>query len=237
MSKSSSKNEPPFELKHRVTGAIILVLIAVLVIPLMLSEPALEASNQAGDGSKTTNKTFRSRIVPLNIDNINGVANTSSGLSDTNTTVLSDNKPALLDLTNSQGTNLSASEESNSVTATQTTAVVMTQQPDANQVIESSATPSSAQDSKTTINLPEEQNQQGWVVRVGTFSKDANVESVSTLLTNSGFKPRKTAVSTSLGSSTRVWLGPYAKKQTAEKISDRLKSLIGEKGYVTRTNS
>ena len=85
--------------------------------------------------------------------------------------------------------------------------------------------------------LPEESNQSGWVVRVGTFSKVANVESVSTLLTNSGFKPRTTAVDTSLGKSTRVWLGPFARKETANKISDRLKSLIGEKGYVTRNNS
>jgi len=83
----------------------------------------------------------------------------------------------------------------------------------------------------------EDSSDSGWVVRVGTFSKKANVDSVSTLLNNSGFSPKTKLVDTSLGKSTRVWLGPYAKRETANKISERLKSLIGEKGYVTRTNS
>jgi cell division septation protein DedD len=113
--------------------------------------------------------------------------------------------------------------------------VVMTKKPtDSGKKTAANTTEKSA---TNPTRVAEKQIQQGWVVRVGTFSKKANVESVSTLLTNSGFKPRTTAVSTSLGNSTRVWLGPYAKKQTADEISARLKSLIGEKGYVTRVNS
>ena len=75
----------------------------------------------------------------------------------------------------------------------------------------------------------------GWAVRVGTFSKQANADSVSTLLAGNGFTAHKTTVQTALGdNATRIWLGPYAKKETAGEISLRLLVLIGEKGFVTK---
>ncbi|MGI9317853.1 MAG: SPOR domain-containing protein, partial [bacterium] len=235
--------EPEYELKHRITGAVIMVMTAVIVIPLLLSDPALEANN---DNSQTQqhqgNKTFRSKIVPLNLNNVNG--NGEEDQSDV--TVIEDSRPALLDLTKPQTEQSNASEtstEDQENSDTQTT-LVMTQE--ATKAVDNEPSKAAEPEQETTTvtqppeevaKLPEEQNLDGWVVRVGTFSKKANVDSVSSLLTNSGFKPKTTVVSTSLGPSTRVWLGPYAKRETADKISDRLKSLTGEKGYVTRTSS
>ncbi len=234
MTKANNKPKPAYELKHRITGAVIIVLVAILVIPLLLSEPALEASYESGDESQSTTKTFRSRIVPLNISNVNGNTDSDSAVTGLDTTVIKDSKPALLDLTKPENS-APANPEGNSQKQIETTTVVMTQKSagsDQKNPKKSTKKPDSNQTGAT-----EAQIQQGWVVRVGTFSKEANVVSVSILLTNSGLKPRTTAVSTSLGNSTRVWLGPYAKKQTADEVSARLKSLIGEKGYVTRTNS
>ena len=224
-----------------------MVLTAVIVIPLLLSEPALEANIEESQAQQG-NKTFRSKIVPLNINNVN---NGSEQDQDTDVTVIEDSRPALLDLTKSDQAQNSDIQDSDT-----STALVMTQEATKEEKtvekIEQITTSNEAEkqsDKKTAqqesepvqseqvAKLSEQESAEGWVVRVGTFSKQANVESVSSLLTKSGFNPKTTPVSTSLGPSTRVWLGPYAKRETADKISDRLKSLTGEKGYVTRTSS
>lgn len=245
MNKSVTKPVPEYELKHRLTGAIIMVMLAVVVIPVLLSKPSLEANNDGLQTQQSGTKTFRSKIVPLNINNVNGNVGDVDDIEQSEATVIDDSRPALLDLTKSQPAQQKSEESSTK------TALVMTQEPA--KTAETTPSQTSENEKKTkqeqapeatkkkqpeqVAKIPEEQNLEGWVVRVGTFSKKANVDSVSSMLTNSGFKPKTTSVSTSLGPSTRVWLGPYAKRETADKISDRLKSLTGEKGYVTRTSS
>ena len=75
----------------------------------------------------------------------------------------------------------------------------------------------------------------GWAVRVGTYAKQTNADSVATALAGNGFTAHKTAVQIALGgNATRIWVGPYAKKETAGEVSLRLQVLIGEKGFVTK---
>lgn len=245
MSKTVDQPDPEYELKHRITGAIIMVMTAVIIIPLLLSKPALEASNDGTQTQTQGSNTFRSKIVPLNLSNVNGNGDQTQ---ESDVTLIEDSKPALLDLTKPQEAENDATASSETQTAlvmtqeqakSESTGATAEQQPKQDAITASQVEEpqSKVEEPKEVAKLPEEQVLDGWVVRVGTFSKKANVESVSSLLTNSGFKPRTTQVSTSLGPSTRVWLGPYAKRETADKISDRLKSLTGEKGYVTRTSS
>ncbi|MBX2867521.1 MAG: SPOR domain-containing protein [Acidiferrobacterales bacterium] len=248
--------EPEYELKHRLTGAAILVILAVVVIPLFLSEPALEANSSVEEDGVAV-QTFRSRIVPLNLNNVNGSDQSASDLQSSN---VDDRKPALLDLTLSSEAEQAASEPTEKP---KKTALVMTQDQSKGpskealkkltqaetkikkpeEITEKKQKVAAVEPKTTAASKPKKASGQeqvtsaGWVVRVGTFSKQANVDSVSILLNNSGFNPKTKSVDTSLGKSTRVWLGPYAKRETADKISVRLKSLIGEKGYVTRTNS
>jgi DedD protein len=245
MSKTVDQPEPEYELKHRITGAIIMVMTAVIIIPLLLSKPALEASNDSTQAQNQASNTFRSKIVPLNLSNVNENGDQTQ---ESDVTLIEDSKPALLDLTKPQKADDEATPSSETQTAlvmtqeqtkSESTTETAEQQPkqEATSTSQVEETKSKAEEPKQVVKLPEEQVSEGWVVRVGTFSKKANVESVSSLLANSGFKPKTTQVSTSLGPSTRIWLGPYAKRETADKISDRLKSLTGEKGYVTRTSS
>ena len=77
----------------------------------------------------------------------------------------------------------------------------------------------------------------GWAVRVGTFSKTENVSAISALLKSHGFNAQYTTVQTTSGTATRIWLGPYTKKKTAEKISIRLQAITGEQGYVIKQPS
>jgi DedD protein len=248
MPQSSQKQEPIYELKHRITGAIILMSAAVLIIPILLSEPGAEAKSTTRQAGAAEN-TFRSRIVPLDISNVNRPVGESGGELPLSTR--EDSRPALLDLTvkarpESPEEIAAASPSEPNQADEPAPALVMTREKkDSDEEKNSSPAASppeteSKAEIRTADAAPATAQQPagpGWVVRVGTFSRQANVESVSTLLSNSGFEPRTTPVTTSLGESTRVWLGPYAERETADRISDRLKSLTGEKGYVTRTSS
>ncbi len=73
----------------------------------------------------------------------------------------------------------------------------------------------------------------GWRVGVGVFHELENVESVSSLLRGSGFEVHLTKVTIASGEATLVWLGPFAEKEAAEKISAKLPILTGEPGYIT----
>lgn len=77
----------------------------------------------------------------------------------------------------------------------------------------------------------------GWAVRVGAFSSQANIDSVTARLTGAGFKVNTTRVKTAQGKdATRIWLGPYTSRQTAREVSERLRTsgVTGEKTAVVR---
>ncbi len=254
MPQTQEGQEPEYELKHRITGAVILMSAAVLIIPMLLSEPGVEA-NSADPRTTTEHQTFRSRIVPLDISNVNRPAGEAGELP---LSTLGDNRPALLDLTSKSQPDAPAKTENTGESSDKSgetrTALVMTQEskgddkpaaekpaPEATtepapKPAEKPAQHAAAQPAKPAP-ASEPTVSSGWVVRVGTYAKKANVESVSTLLSKSGYTPRTTPVPTSLGESTRVWIGPYANRETADEISVRLESLTGEKGYVTRSGS
>ena len=240
MTASARNSRQKYELKHRLTGAAIIVVVAVLVIPLLLKEPNIEASIDSQITSTNDEQSFKSKIEPLNLGNIkmsrkadepdkadqSNKANNSNkneakpALLKSDTDSIADNQLNKSSKGSDSEIQFSESKNKNKEAKQQKSAVVLTkaEQPKANDVNSEEPT----------------QAKSGWSVRVGTFSKTENVESVSNLLNNSGFNARLTKVQTTLGEATRVWLGPYAKKETAEKVSIRLKSLTGEKGYVTK---
>lgn len=75
----------------------------------------------------------------------------------------------------------------------------------------------------------------GWAVRVGAFSSQANVDSVTARLTGAGFKVNTTRVKTGQGKdATRIWLGPYPSRQTAREVSVRVSGVSGEQAAVVR---
>ena len=223
-------------MKHRLIGAAIMVVVAVMVIPLLLKEPGIVASAGPGKNVTGSQQIFKSKIEPLNLDNANKLVTSPD-----NPGQGSEIKPALLNSNDSfsssnneivetaaSDTKSKNSKESEKTNSISNEPVVLTQ--DKN--IKSAST------DKAVASIPKIfDGKSGWTVRVGTFSKTENVESISALLNNSGFNAQHTKVQTTLGQATRVWLGPYEKKETAVKVSLRLKALTGEKGYVTKHTS
>lgn len=227
MLKSAKGAEPEYELKHRITGAIILVAAAVLVIPMLLSGPEGDGDhrNPAGEASS------QSRIVPLDLSEI--LPASGEGGEDLPLAAVEDQQPTLLDLTeNNDGETTQAESRAvpdqggDAQDESARPALVMTRIPD---------TPEEQAEAQAKADTAAKAAGQGdWFVRVGTFSKQANADRVFELLTENGYAPKRTPVSG--GSSTRVWLGPFAEK-TAKEVSTRMKDLVGEKGFVTKDSS
>ena len=274
MAKSKPKQEPEYELKHRLTGAAIMVVFAVIVIPLLLKEPGIEA-NVATDLKSSGKKTFKTNIEPLNLNTLK-LSQTEDDPGDD----MDDLKPALL-----ESEDVVASNDGKGISLSPKLNLTIDEFPDSQEgskkskkkkkkelteeelakrkewekkkseefreklanlagfeesqekgkEIEKQPEPEKApEEAAGADQVTQTTSVSGWTVRVGTFTKQKNVDSVSEKLNNSGFNTHHTSVETTLGKATRVWLGPYESKETAEKVSARLKSLIGEKGYVTK---
>jgi cell division septation protein DedD len=253
MAKSSNKPKPVFELKHRLVGAAILIFGAVLFIPMLLEEPKLQASISSQTDSDSTNeeKTFKSKIEPINLETLN-----ISNLSDQDEEGI---KPALLgsdaetsktDEKQEKAPIKIEGEESGNDEVSSTEKVALSEiteettkekKKEKKKIEPIVLTTETKKKEEPKVAKSKDQSEpsikNGWTVRVGTFSKSENVETISKLLDSSGFTTRHTEVETTLGKATRVWLGPYADKETADKVSTRLKTLTGEKGYVTKQAS
>lgn len=72
----------------------------------------------------------------------------------------------------------------------------------------------------------------GFVVQLGAFSSPANAKQLQDKLSATGIKSYTETVKTAQGAQTRVRAGPYPSREAAEKVRDRLKDL-GIDGMVT----
>ncbi len=213
MFRSNTKIQPQYKMKHRLTGAVIIVALAVIVISVLLKEPESQGNaklNHHDDDSQTLQTTLQ----PLNLDTVN-LEQAKLQKTEVSINAASATAGRLV---------LTADKKSNSDSAFGLTApkTIASPQPPV----------PSAQDISA-----DDMSQDGWSVRVGTYADAENVDSVSALLSNHGFQARHTQVQTTLGMATRIWLGPYTRRAAAEKVSLRLKAIIGEKGYVTEHSS
>ncbi|NKB77869.1 MAG: hypothetical protein GKR96_12765 [Gammaproteobacteria bacterium] len=301
---SDTKNKPQYKLAHRLTGAIVLMLIAILVIPQLLKEPDFNAdfthtSAEATSGKESTIKIFKSKIAPVSASNLEKTPSndalvsvvvpqqalkkilvndgtSSSSQASTVTAALSTNANSTSDKDSvkkitEKSTSAIIQQETQQQANTQTNQAskpALSVSGNANQQSSTSkkisdekivlvkqdkkvALKANIQDtqnipqkkvikssqpavSKKAIKLPENKKADQWAVRVGTFSKESNVTSVSKLLNGNGLVARTTRVKTSFGDATRIWLGPYADKKSAKTISTQLKKLTGENGYITK---
>jgi cell division septation protein DedD len=232
MAKFSTNTVPIYALKHRLAGAAIMILSAVFIIPIFLTESNIQTNIDEGAGLiLEEDNTFKSKIEPINLKSLQ-VSELSSTELDSPA-----EKPALIKIEETKKTE-EQPENENIVEKK----VKEKKDKDKEKIVLTSVEdeqPKSVEEEpkKQSDIVKEEVVKDGWTVRVGTFSKNENVKLISDLLNDNGFNTKHTPVTTTLGKATRVWLGPYSTKETAEKISIRLKFLTGEKGYVTKQAS
>lgn len=87
---------------------------------------------------------------------------------------------------------------------------------------------SSQQSQSQAASRPVASDEPGWVVRVGTFAQQANVDRVVERLRKAGFDPS----TTKLANATRVWLGPFSQRVEAARMRTRVRQIIGGEAYI-----
>lgn len=249
-----------FNLKHRVTGAAILIAVGVLLASIVLDEPepppadvARGPIDDAGEGGES----FVSRVTPIG-GRLERTAPEGSGqgaaAGDTRATTAPDSRGASDDAGEGSAAASAASTEGRDANVAATgearqAAAGDGAEEDAEPVSGASvpggaeaqtrvaaAAPadsgSSGRDASTGTEQPDV-IERGWVVRIGTYAQPANVERLKARLQKVGFEARTSEIVTDGQPATRVWVGPYEKRVEAARIRARLEELIGQKGLIT----
>jgi len=227
------------QLKKRLLGAAILVLVAAIVIPFLLGEPKqMEVQPQ----EKEVSTEFQSKIQPLNPSPQAPVQqNTMTAPeADTNDSALvlkkigqiqpldhrQDNapkeaakiEPLRLDTLNS------SSSQPKKVTPPKVTAK---KSPAKKTPVKKTPAKKAPAVAKTVA------PKSGWAVQVGIFSQSKNAEAFAGTLKGDGYRPKVSNAKTSSGKvNKRVWLGPFSSKKEAKAISDKFERQTGNDGYV-----
>lgn len=225
------KQGESFVLKYRLAGAAVLIGFAVIVLPLLLGGPGNDrdgVENAAATGDQDT-RVFRSNITPIGgatPDHRSGAGGdlerTVGELLESTPPPPGDSEPAADSAAAEPagGEEPAASGQSGGSTEEAPRTAAGNEgggQPE----------PGGSDDSAAPREV-----ERGWIVQVGTFTKSGNVEKLVADLEKSGFVPSTTDVTTSSGSATRVWVGPFETRVEAARVKTRLTQRTGSEALI-----
>ncbi len=228
MSQNPPVTESSFELKHRIVGAFILIILGVVIVPMILSGPKRAAHGPVTDAAAENpdTKVFISKITPIGGETpvLKHESKRSPDVAHTAAKPAAKSKPAARpkSTANTAGTKL----------------VAKTAQQPRESAVEKTDTQNSNPVNKQTVKVetktkPDNKSiDRGWIVRIGTFSKSENATRIMNSLKTLGFEPSSERVKTSRGVLTRVWVGPYAQRVEAGRVRTRIQQKTGEKGLI-----
>lgn len=199
-------SDPAFSLKHRVTGALILLALPVLLLPWLL-------------GGRTGQETVHEPPAFLEPK---GEFNSSIGPSPEAQVALAEPGPDVSDAPGDQistkNAEPAASQES--------------EKPEENgeeSDNEGKVAAASVAGSLSGV-------QQGWVVRVGVFSQAENLKKRSSLLKDNGMTPQQENIEINGRAAVRIFLGPFSDLAAAERESGKAMLVTGEPAFVVELN-
>jgi DedD protein len=219
-----NNNLQDYDPRQRLTGAIVLFLLAVILLPMLLShnndDADVDDDPVVMEITNEGKKVFVSRISALapQGDKTDGstdnVEKKSSGIESPTATkaVESSESPATSD---------------NGVTATKLAA--RRKELEKNAAVEKTA-PSVPATKTTTAVIPAG----SWILQIGVFSQPENASKKVAELKKKGFDATSGKVKTSKGVVTKVWIGPYKDREAAKRMQDRLQHKTRERGYVVQ---
>ncbi len=208
MAIKQPKPQPGYQLKYRLTGAVIIVTFAVVIIPFLLHSPPPGNGGQISDDSDT-------------ITDQDGLTESQIAISHTEPLITEPDKAQ-----SQPEERVGSAPSSVAGQGDQQSGQGNDQpfQPDDRTGQQAAAPPTTD---------PVQQTGRAWFVRVGTYANIKNINSISKLLAENGFEARHTEVQTSNAKAVRVWLGPYYDREKAEQARLQIKTLTNEKVYVT----
>lgn len=213
---NSDAPEQDFDPRHRIVGAIIIVTLAIIVVPLILDKNEWQPKQP---GKQVAAPPADTRVVVTRVEDLRRK-----------------NKSA----TSPDATKKAEDAAVIKKSADEAVAQPKQQQADKKVLItkktESAATlearPARQSSSKPVAANPTSTASEGWVVQIGTFANKANVERMRTQLSSKGYKVSTQVVQLASGPATRVRVGPYGRKTQADTMRKRIESDLGLKGSV-----
>lgn len=197
-----------FNPKHRVVGAIILVVLAVIVVPLILRDHAPLAP--IPPTAETPAPDTRVVVTPL----------TPVPLPDNSPPTTIKTIPSLVAPATLAAASKSATAEA--APSTQTAAAPA----------DVSATPLPSKATTKSSPPPKVALAKGWIVQVGAFSHSNNAARLKENLARHGYTPELDKISINHGQGVRVRVGPYAREAEARTVQVRIQHELGIKGVV-----
>jgi DedD protein len=202
MSEQGNSGPPEFNPKHRIMGALVLVALAVIFVPMILERPKgpEKAPAPVMEIPDKDKKIFVSKIKPITPEEEAAPANGAPAES-------TPQPPA-------QGAPPSKQEPASSPPAAEP----------AKQPAPKTATSGAASAAPPAA--------EGWVVRVGTFSQAENAERIKSTLKRKGFEPESGEIEVGGRSVTRVWVGPFETREKAAEVRSRILKETGQEGLI-----
>lgn len=215
-----------YKLKHRLVGIAVVFGVCVFLLPLLLSgrdhqTPAavVPSASVAADDDQG----FVSRIVPQATDSAPATPGTTVAeppAADTAPPDPVDAPRTVADLAPPQEMPLATATVADTPASTGAT----TAKPDEPKV--DAAKPAAVKPAA------EPDVDRGWMVQVGLFANSANARHLQQTLKDKGFTANTESASTSNGTATRVWVGPFEQRVAAARARARISQEIGGKSFI-----
>lgn len=199
------------KLKQRLVGAVVLVSLAVIFIPMLLDGG--ERSSMPLFGSNIPDKPdyhFEPLDIPLQP-----------------VTTVPEERPQLIDKPEASPTKEAKPQEKSKI------AEVKSPEP----AQAKSEPPASVSESSTASSATTSKGQEAWVVQVGSFSQSTNALALRDKLRAKSFTAFVEKLKTDGETIYRVRIGPELKRENADKQLRRLQRVMGMKGIVMGHNS
>lgn len=203
---------PKFNPKHRIIGAIILVALAVIFIPMLLDETQPPPDLKGAPEIPERPATPETKVV---VKPVMSPDAKDKEKPDVPPAVAPARGPEPEPRTDSGGE------------AFQPVAPA----PDKADTQAATAQPSKPQKADKTDKV-EKAVTKGWVVQVGVYSNRDNAARVESRLKSHGHTVREEHIKIATGTAVRLRVGPYRDKATAQKARDQIEKDVGEKAAV-----
>lgn len=231
MSAAMKNSIQDYDPRHRLTGAVVLILLAIILLPMLLSKkPDVQTSETdpvVMEITKEGKKVFVSRITSVDTkDSPKSAADKSK--SDENDKT--DKKENTDQATSVLFKPLPSTTVKKSSTAKVQPPTTSASQPPAKETTTKASSSKSVTPQKTTSATTDG----GWILQVGVFSQSENASKKVSELKKKGFDAKSGKVKTSKGTVTKVWLGPFEDRSSAEKMQERLQHKTRQRGMVVK---
>lgn len=213
----SDKSAVEFNPQHRIVGAIILVILAIIILPMVLNEEQF-AKQEAGNEITLSEKDAKVYVSKAeDILKAQAIKNGPDAASAKKTNDSQQQKKRAKAEASTPDTiiNKTSAKKSDATTAKSDSVVSKKKE-----VVKKSR--------------PAQKITRGWVVQIGTYSDPANAKKVRASLVRHGYHVRLEKIKLSKGDATRVRVGPFSDRGKAITTLSHIGRDVGLQGVVLR---